>query len=187
MISMRHLQCPRTLLPISIVLTTLCLASFLPSVHSKAQIISTKTCCSGMDWEEFNECKTLCRAYVHYPTIQSCLVNETCSYLVKDWRVFKAILKSKKQTLSVPCDMSAKRALCAYHFPRCMDDQRIFGHMVCESTCQDMQDDCGLSLNDVTNRPKCSDRNIDCSNHAASLQPANLILLYLFALALALS
>ncbi len=139
-----------------------------------------------MDWPE-EECKSICRAYVHYPTIQSCVSNETCAYVVKDWSVFKAILKSKKQTLTVPCDMSAKRALCAYHFPRCIDDQRIFGHMVCETTCRDMQDDCSLDLNAVTNRPKCSDRNIDCSNHSTSLQPVHFILLLLFTSALALA
>lgn len=180
-------RAPRSLLPISLVLATLFFATLLPSARSKAVLISTSTCCKSMDWAGFDECKKICRAYVHYPTIQSCVVNETCSYLVKDWGTFQASLKAKKQTLSVPCDMSAKRALCAYHFPRCMDDQRIFGHMVCESTCQDMAEDCSLDLDAVTSRPKCSDRNIDCSNPSSLLQPANLILLPFFTLALALA
>ena len=186
MFSMGRPLAPRSLFPLSLVLLTLCFASLLPYAQSKAKIISTGTCCTHMDWPE-EECKSICRAYVHYPTIQSCVSNETCAYVVKDWRVFKAILKSKKQTLTVPCDMSAKRALCAYHFPRCFDDQRIFGHMVCESTCRDMQDDCSLDLNAVTNRPKCSDRNIDCSNHSTLLQPLHFILLLLFTSALALA
>jgi hypothetical protein len=140
-----------------------------------------------MDWSEFEDCKKICRAYVHYPTIQSCVVNETCTYVVKDWMNFQAALKAKKQTLSVPCDMSAKRALCAYHFPRCMDDQRIFGHMVCQSTCQDMIDDCNHDLNAVTSRPKCSDRNIDCSNPSVLLHPLHITMLMPFILALALA
>jgi hypothetical protein len=165
---------------------TLCFATFLPLVDTAAKIISTSTCCRNVDWSDYNECKAICRAYVHYPTIQSCVVNETCSYLVRDWGKFLASLKAKKQSLSVPCDMSAKRALCAYHFPRCMDDQRIFGHMVCESTCQDMADDCSHSLDSVTSRPKCSDRNIDCSNHSALLRSSNMFLM-MFLLALGLA
>ena len=95
-------------------------------------------------------------------------------------------LKASKQTLSVPCDMSAKRALCAYHFPRCFDDQRILGHMVCDSTCQDMQDDCSLGLDQITTRPKCIDRNVDCSNPASVPRPLDSILLLLSTLSLAL-
>ncbi len=185
---MRVMDCiPRSLLTVSVLLATLFFASMLPLADSKAQIISTSTCCQSMDWSEFDECKKICRAYVHYPTIQSCVVNETCTYVVKDWLKLQAVLKAKKQTLSVPCDMSAKRALCAYHFPRCMDDQRIFGHMVCHSTCQDMLDDCSFELNAVTSRPKCSDRNIDCSNPSVLLKPLNISLLMSFILALALA
>jgi len=182
---MPRLHIPRALLPISLVIATLCLASLLPLVNSKATLVSTKTCCQKMDWDEFKECKTICRAYVHYPTIQSCVVNETCSYLVKDWGRLQFMLKDKKQALTVPCDMSAKRALCAYHFPRCLDDQRILGHMVCDSTCQDMQGDCLLGLDQITTRPKCSDRNIDCSNPSSILRPSNIILLLASSLALA--
>jgi hypothetical protein len=188
MLLMRLLRrIPVALLPVSIMLATLFFGSMLPLVDSKAEIISTKTCCSHMDWSEFDQCKAICRAYVHYPTIQSCVVNETCTYVLKDWSNLQAALKAKKQTLSVPCDMSAKKALCAYHFPRCIDDQRIFGHMVCESTCQDMFDDCSIDLNSVTARPKCSDRNIDCSNHSALLRPLSISVLMSFILALALA
>jgi len=187
MFSMPRVHVPQALLPISLVIATLCLASLLPLVHSKAQVISTSTCCKKMDWtDEFKDCKAICRAYVHYPSIQSCVINETCSYLLKDWGKLQATLKASKQALSVPCDMSAKRALCAYHFPRCFDDQRILGHMVCDSTCQDMQDDCSLGLDQITTRPKCIDRNVDCSNPASVPTPLHSILLLLSTLSLAL-
>jgi len=33
------------------------------------------------DLEHLDDCMTVCRAYVHYTTLQNCLVNQTCIYV----------------------------------------------------------------------------------------------------------
>ncbi|EKX48145.1 hypothetical protein GUITHDRAFT_137081 [Guillardia theta CCMP2712] len=72
-------------------------------------------------------------------------------------------------TMSIPCELALRRAVCAYHFPRCVNDYLIFSYEVCRETCEDVSIYCNITLDEVVNIPRCTDRNFGCTGGAGML------------------
>eukprot|EP00277_Geminigera_cryophila_P014278 CAMPEP_0179460350 /NCGR_PEP_ID=MMETSP0799-20121207/43429_1 /TAXON_ID=46947 /ORGANISM="Geminigera cryophila, Strain CCMP2564" /LENGTH=140 /DNA_ID=CAMNT_0021262571 /DNA_START=331 /DNA_END=753 /DNA_ORIENTATION=+ len=70
------------------------------------------------------------------------------------------------QIMSIACELALRRAMCAYHFPRCVTDSITFAHEVCMETCDDVKTFCNITLDEVVSVKKCTKRNFGCTGTA---------------------
>mmetsp|Transcript_1518 Transcript_1518/g.3680 ORF Transcript_1518/g.3680 Transcript_1518/m.3680 type:complete len:263 (+) Transcript_1518:2-790(+) len=154
---------------------------------------------------ELYECKGICEAMVPYTTTQSCALNQTCTYAMASYntayelalnRLSESRVCSTTQRvcfdgvtclggacreppndMSVACELTLRRAMCAYHFPRCIFDQLIISHEVCMELCDEVVAFCNFTIDEVVRVPKCVGRNFGCTGAAARLGACDAVLL----------
>mmetsp|Transcript_22879 Transcript_22879/g.74666 ORF Transcript_22879/g.74666 Transcript_22879/m.74666 type:complete len:215 (-) Transcript_22879:104-748(-) len=143
------------------------------------------------------QCQQECGAFVQYATTQSCILNSTCEHAMADFTTAMNLAVKRlsvsqvctsdfrvcfpgvsclggecnpgPNTMSIPCELALRRAVCAYHFPRCVNDYLIFSYEVCRETCEDVSIYCNITLDEVVNIPRCTDRNFGCTGGAGML------------------
>ena len=62
--------------------------------------------------------------------------------------------------VSIACELALRRAMCAYHFPRCITDNIIFAHEVCMEQCDDVFAYCNITLDETVSVPKCASKGM---------------------------
>lgn len=146
---------------------------------------------------ELNRCRQECRAFVQYTSTQACVLNETCVFAMANFD--RAISLAKRRLsesyvctadyrvcypgvdclggtcadppniMSIACELALRKAMCAYHFPRCITDNILFAHEVCRETCDNVKTFCNLTLDEVVSVSKCTTRNFGCTGSASTL------------------
>ena len=160
---------------------------------------------------ELVRCKQECRAFVQYPTKQSCQLNETCKFAMMNFDTALTLARQRLSQssvctadyrvcfrgrgdclggtcadppaiLSIACELALRKAMCAYHFPRCVNDLVTFAHEVCMETCDNVKAYCNITLDEVVAVKKCTTRNFGCLSaaprRAGSFVPGVLVALF---------
>jgi hypothetical protein len=148
---------------------------------------------------ELNRCRQECRAFVQYTSTQACVLNETCVFAMANFDGAIALAKRRLResfvctadyrvcypgvnclggtcadppnTMSIACELALRKAMCAYHFPRCITDTILFAHEVCRETCDNVKTYCNMSLDEVVSVNKCTTRNFGCTGSASTQSP----------------
>lgn len=157
---------------------------------------------------ELTRCKQECRAFVQYSSNQACVLNATCHYAITDFDNALALAKQRLKEsyvctanyrvcnpgvsclggtctdppniVSIACELALRRAMCAYHFPRCITDNIIFAHEVCMEQCDDVFAYCNITLDETVSVPKCATRNFGCVGGASRLLLTSMFPAWLF-------
>eukprot|EP00286_Rhodomonas_abbreviata_P011133 CAMPEP_0181327748 /NCGR_PEP_ID=MMETSP1101-20121128/22286_1 /TAXON_ID=46948 /ORGANISM="Rhodomonas abbreviata, Strain Caron Lab Isolate" /LENGTH=232 /DNA_ID=CAMNT_0023436467 /DNA_START=223 /DNA_END=921 /DNA_ORIENTATION=+ len=167
---------------------------------SLATSVSGDYCCKTPDFGNDNSnpelifCRQTCRSFVQYKTLQTCIMNETCTELTDDYTQGLALAterlavsavctadsrvcyegvvclggecKGMPNPVSIACELALRKALCAFHFPVCVSDAVVFSNEVCMETCEEVHAYCNFTVNEVTEVPRCANRNFACTSRA---------------------